>query len=165
MTATDTTFNIEAGSTKPIDVDLLQYANDDGDGDLAALTAKPNKPKFYINKNGVELPIRISTSLDPVVITADSSGACPGADSKYTCYSGKVHIQLRNTLDPFSYKFTYYVYDADGLASNAGTINLANSGTASNSTRVSGGGSFGWLSLVGLIGLAGYRRSKMNKKS
>ena len=164
-TATDTTFNIEAGSTKPIDVDLLQYANDDGDGDLAALTAKPNKPKFYINKNGVELPIRISTSLDPVVITADSSGACPGADSKYTCYSGKVHIQLRNTLDPFSYKFTYYVYDADGLASNAGTINLANSGTASNSTRVSGGGSFGWLSLVGLIGLAGYRRSKMNKKS
>lgn len=163
-TASDATLNIEAGSTKPIDVDLLQYANDDGDGDLSALTDKPNKPKFYVNSKGVSLPIRIGKNLDPVIITADQSGPCPGTDSKYTCYSGKVHIQLRNTLDPFSYKFTYYVYDADGAASNAGTITLANSGTASGSPRVSGGGSFGWLSLVGLIGLAGYRRNKMNKK-
>ncbi|MEG0488970.1 MAG: GlyGly-CTERM sorting domain-containing protein, partial [Acinetobacter sp.] len=101
---------------------------------------------------------------DPVVITADRSGPCPGEDSKYTCYGGKLHVQLRNTLDPFSYKFSYYVYDADGLISNAATVKLENSGTAPGSTRVSGGGAFGWLSLVGLMGLTGYRRYKMKQK-
>lgn len=164
-TAADATLNIEAGSTKPLDVDLLKYADDDGDGDSAALTDKPNKPKFYVNSNGVELPIRISANLDPVVITSEQSGPCPGADSKYTCYGGKVQVKLRSTLDPFSYKFKYYVYDADGAASNEGIISLENSGTTANSPRVSGGGSFGWLSVMGLIGLAGYRRMKMNKKA
>ena len=160
----DSSFKIEYGSTKAIDVDLLKYANDDGDGDSAALTEKPNKPKFYINKDGVELPIRIGTNIDPVVITADRSGPCPGSDSKYTCYGGKVHIQLRSTLDPFSYKFTYYVYDADGVISNAATVKLENSGTAPGSTRTSGGGSLGWLSILGLLGLVGYRRNQANRQ-
>lgn len=161
--AEDTTLNIAYGSSNAIDIDLLQYANDDGDGNAAALTAKPNKPKFYVNANGEELPIRIGSNIDPVIITADRSGPCPGQDSKFTCYGGKLHVQLRNTLDPFSYKFTYYVYDADGLISNAATVKLENSGTAPGSTRVSGGGSFGWLSILGLMGLAGYRRNKMKR--
>ncbi|MGR2922744.1 CSLREA domain-containing protein [Acinetobacter guillouiae] len=160
----DSSFKIEYGSTKAIDVDLLKYANDDGDGNAAALTAKPNKPKFYINADGVELPVRIGTNIDPVVITADRSGPCPGSDSKYTCYGGKVHIQLRSTLDPFSYKFTYYVYDADGVISNAATVKLENSGTAPGSTRTSGGGSLGWLSILGLLGLVGYRRNQANRQ-
>ncbi|WP_335954887.1 CSLREA domain-containing protein [Acinetobacter guillouiae] len=160
----DSSFKIEYGSTKAIDVDLLKYANDDGDGNAAALTAKPNKPKFYINADGVELPVRIGTNIDPVVITADCSGPCPGSDSKYTCYGGKVHIQLRSTLDPFSYKFTYYVYDADGVISNAATVKLENSGTAPGSTRTSGGGSLGWLSILGLLGLVGYRRNQANRQ-
>lgn len=170
--AKDATFNIEQGSTKAIDVDLLQYANDDGDGNAAALTEKPNKPKFYVNTDGVELPIRIGTNIDPVVITADRSGPCPGSDNKYTCYGGKIHIQLRNTLDPFSYKFTYYVYDADGKISTpenssveVATVTLKNSGTAPGSPRVSGGGSLGWLSLLGLLGLTGYRRYQANRQS
>lgn len=169
--AKDATFNIEYGSTKAIDVDLLQYANDDGDGNAAALTEKPNKPKFYVNADGVELPIRIGKDIDPVVITADRSGPCPGEDNKYTCYGGKVHIQLRSTLDPFSYKFTYYVYDADGKIStpentkfDAATVTLINSGTAPGSPRVSGGGSLGWLSLLGLLGLTGYRRYQANRQ-
>jgi len=160
----DSSFKIEYGSTKAIDVDLLKYANDDGDGNAAVLTAKPNKPKFYINADGVELPVRIGTNIDPVVITADRSGPCPGSDSKYTCYGGKVHIQLRSTLDPFSYKFTYYVYDADGVISNAATVKLENSGTAPGSTRTSGGGSLGWLSILGLLGLVGYRRNQANRQ-
>lgn len=160
----DSSFKIEYGSTKAIDVDLLKYANDDGDGNAAGLTAKPNKPKFYINADGVELPVRIGTNIDPVVITADRSGPCPGSDSKYTCYGGKVHIQLRSTLDPFSYKFTYYVYDADGVISNAATVKLENSGTAPGSTRTSGGGSLGWLSILGLLGLVGYRRNQANRQ-
>lgn len=159
--AEDTTLNIAYGSSNAIDVDLLQYANDDGDGNVAALTEKPNKPKFYVNEKGEELPIRIGSNIDPVIITADRSGPCPGQDSKFTCYGGKLHVQLRNTLDPFSYKFTYYVYDADGLISNPATVKLENSGTAPGSTRVSGGGAFGWLSILGLMGLAGYRRYKM----
>jgi hypothetical protein len=163
--AKDATLNIEYGSTKPLDVDLLQYANDDGDGNVAALTAKPNKPKFYVNPEGIELPIRIANTIDPVVITADRSGPCPGDDGKYTCYSGKVHIQLRSTLDPFSYNFTYYVYDADGKISNSATVKLQNSGTAPGSPRVSGGGAFGWVSLFGLFGLVGYRRYQMYKQA
>jgi len=158
--ASDQSFKIEYGSTKPIDIDLLQYANDDGDGNVAALTTKPNKPKFYVNSKGEELAIRIGTNVDPVVITADRSGPCPDSDSKYTCFGGKIHVQLRNTLDPFSYKFTYFVYDADGLVSNEATIKLENSGTAPGSPRTSGGGSFGWWSLIGLVGLVGYRRYK-----
>lgn len=161
----DVTLNIEYGSTKPLDVDLLQYANDDGDGNVAALTAKPNKPKFYVNPEGIELPIRIANTIDPVVITSDRSGPCPGDDGKYTCYSGKVHIQLRSTLDPFSYNFTYYVYDADGKISNSATVKLQNSGTAPGSPRVSGGGAFGWVSLFGLFGLVGYRRYQMYKQA
>lgn len=163
--AKDATLNIEYGSTKPLDVDLLQYANDDGDGNVAALTAKPNKPKFYVNPEGIELPVRIANSIDPVVITADRSGPCPGDDGKYTCYSGKVHIQLRSTLDPFSYNFTYYVYDADGKISNSATVKLQNSGTAPGSPRVSGGGAFGWLSILGLFGLLGYRRYQLHKQT
>ncbi|MEQ1308962.1 CSLREA domain-containing protein [Acinetobacter bereziniae] len=163
--AKDATLNIEYGSTKPLDVDLLQYANDDGDGNVAALTAKPNKPKFYVNPEGIELPIRIANTIDPVVITSDRSGPCPGDDGKYTCYSGKVHIQLRSTLDPFSYNFTYYVYDADGKISNSATVKLQNSGTAPGSPRVSGGGAFGWVSLFGLFGLVGYRRYQMYKQA
>ncbi len=118
------------------------------------------------------LPIRIGTNIDPVVITADRSGPCPGSDNKYTCYGGKIHIQLRNTLDPFSYKFTYYVYDADGKIStpentefDAATVTLKNSGTAPGSPRVSGGGSLGWLSLLGLLGLTGYRRYQADRQS
>ncbi|WP_336932279.1 CSLREA domain-containing protein [Acinetobacter bereziniae] len=163
--AKDATLNIEYGSTKPLDVDLLQYANDDGDGNVAALTAKPNKPKFYVNPEGIELPIRIANTIDPVVITSDRSGPCPGDDGKYTCYSGKVHIQLRSTLDPFSYNFTYYVYDADGKISNSATVKLQNSGTAPGSPRVSGGGAFGWVSLFGLFGLVGYRRYQIHKQA
>ena len=99
------------------------------------------------------------------MITADRSGPCPGDDGKYTCYSGKVHIQLRSTLDPFSYNFTYYVYDADGKISNSATVKLQNSGTAPGSPRVSGGGAFGWVSLFGLFGLVGYRRYQMYKQA
>ena len=33
-------FKVEYGSTKAIDVDLLQYANDDGDGSAASFNSK-----------------------------------------------------------------------------------------------------------------------------
>ncbi|KAF1011731.1 MAG: hypothetical protein GAK29_04929 [Acinetobacter bereziniae] len=163
--ANDATFNIEYGSTKPLDIDLLQYANDDGDGNVAALTEKPNKPKFYTTIDGIELPIRIGKNVDPVIITADRSGPCPGDDSKFTCYGGKLHIQLRNSLDPFSYNFSYFVYDADGKISPESTVSLKNSGTAPGSPRVSGGGALGVFSIFGIIGLAAYRRFQMVKKA
>lgn len=164
--AKDASFNIEYGSTKPLDIDLLQYANDDGDGNVAALTEKPNKPKFYTTADGIELPIRIANNIDPVIITADRSGPCPGDDSKFTCYGGKLHIQLRNSLDPFNYSLSYFVYDGDGkVSASAATISLKNSGSAPGSPRVSGGGALGWFSVFGIIGLAAYRRFQMVKKA
>ena len=164
--AKDASFNIEYGSTKPLDIDLLQYANDDGDGNVAALTEKPNKPKFYTTVDGIELPIRIANNIDPVIITADRSGPCPGDDSKFTCYGGKLHIQLRNSLDPFNYSLSYFVYDGDGkVSASAATISLKNSGSAPGSPRVSGGGALGWFSVFGIIGLAAYRRFQMVKKA
>ncbi|KAF1011771.1 MAG: hypothetical protein GAK29_04927 [Acinetobacter bereziniae] len=164
--AKDASFNIEYGSTKPLDIDLLQYANDDGDGNVAVLTEKPNKPKFYTTADGIELPIRIANNIDPVIITADRSGPCPGDGSKFTCYGGKLHIQLRNSLDPFNYSLSYFVYDGDGkVSASAATISLKNSGSAPGSPRVSGGGALGWFSVFGIIGLAAYRRFQMVKKA
>lgn len=166
--AKDTSFQIQHGTDQKIDVNLLQFANDDGDGLASALIKPVNKPKFYVNDKGEELPIRIGKNVDPVLITAERQGPCPGLDKKYTCYGGKMQVQIKNALDPFSYKFTYFVYDADGLVSNEATVTLNNSATAPNSVRNSGGGSFGWLSLFGLAGLVGYRRyqdKKLMKKS
>ena len=67
-------------------------------------------------------------------------------------------LQLKNSLDVFSYEVKYVVYDADGAKSNTGVIHLKNTATAPGSVRNNGGGgSIGWFTLFGLVGLMGYR--------
>ncbi|OTG66620.1 CSLREA domain-containing protein [Acinetobacter silvestris] len=161
--AKDASYTIQHGGSQSVDVNLLEYANDDGDGSTTTLVNNPNKSKFYLNEKGEELAIRIGKLPDPVSITADRTGPCPGSDLKSTCYGGKLHIQIKNTLDPFNYKFTYFVYDANGLVSNEATVYLNNSEMKSDSVRKSGGGSMGWLSLFGIVGLFGYRKYQSRK--
>ncbi len=153
-------------------MNLLQYANDDGDGPTSTLKTKPNKPKFWVNDQGVELPIYIpsKTSKDGIfkVVKADREGPCPKDDSGNTCYGGNIYIQASNVFNTFNDTLTYYVYDADGtISAKAGTINLVSTATTTDDSRSGGGGSIGIFSLASLLSLIAYRRyrNSINKKA
>ena len=76
-------------------------------------------------------------------------------EKKYRCYGGTITYRSKNTLDHCDDKFTYVVYDIDKTASNAATVTIVNQ-TGVN--EESGSGSLGLFSLLGLGGLAFYRR-------
>ncbi|QIT17023.1 CSLREA domain-containing protein [Acinetobacter pittii] len=139
-----------------IPLNLLKYANDDGDGPTNTLITKPTKPQFA--DLPIYLPSKVSEDGIFTVVKADREGPCPGNDSKNTCYGGNVYIQAKNVFNTFNDRLTYYVYDADGEKSNEGTINLVSTATTTDDTRSGGGGSLGILSLASLLGLAAYRR-------
>ena len=139
-----------------IPLNLLKYANDDGDGPANTLITKPNKPQF------ADLPIYLPSkaSKDGIfkVVKADREGPCPGKDSKNTCYGGNIYIQANNVFNLFNDTLTYNVYDADNvISSTPGTITLVSTATTTDDTR-GGGGSLGILSIASLLGLAIYRR-------
>lgn len=155
---------IDHGGTQSVSIDLLKGANDDGDGLVSTLT-NSNKSAFFLNPQGQTQAIRITNLPDPIAIRADRSGPCPNLDSKYTCYGGNVTLQLKNTLDVFSYKVDYVVYDADGAPSGTGKIHLNNTATAPGSVRSNGGGgSISWFTLLGLAGLLGYRARQVSRR-
>lgn len=140
-----------------IPLNLLKYANDDGDGPANTLITKPNKPQF------ADLPIYLpsKSSKDGIftVVKADREGPCPDEDKDNTCYGGNIYIQAKNSFNNFNDTLTYYVYDADNKISNAGTLSLVSSNTAAGgNSSGGGGGSLGILSLASLLGLAVYRR-------
>ena len=152
-------YTLQYGSDQKLTVNLLANDSDDGDGPTSTLTNNPNKPKFYQNFEGVEIPIRLTNVPSGITITADRSGSCPGDDIANICYGGNLYIQVKNNFNPFNYQFTYVIYDAEGLKSNEATVKLINTATTTNDSR-GGGGSFGIVSLLGLLGLVGYRRFK-----
>ncbi|MDR0076688.1 CSLREA domain-containing protein, partial [Acinetobacter baumannii] len=53
----DGTITFKYLANEIIPLNLLKYANDDGDGPVGTLVTKPNKPPFWVNDKGVELPI------------------------------------------------------------------------------------------------------------
>ncbi|NHC04257.1 CSLREA domain-containing protein [Acinetobacter sp. 187] len=150
--------NVQHGGNQKVSVNLLKDANDNGDGNVAALLSNPNKSAFFLNELGQDQAIRFIKIPDAVSVTADRKGACPGLDKKNDCYGGNISLQLNNSLDVFNYKVEYAVYDADGSVSNTGILNLKNSALAQGSPRTSGGGSMGWFSLFGLLALAAVRQ-------
>ncbi|WP_336167512.1 CSLREA domain-containing protein [Acinetobacter sp. 161(2023)] len=153
------TFKYLANETIPLN--LLKYANDDGDGPVSTLS-KP-KSQFWVDEKGVELPIYLpsKTSKDGIfkVVKADREGPCPEDDKDKTCYGGNIYIQANNVFNVFNDSLTYNVYDADGkISSKAGTINLVSTATTTDDSRSGGGGSLGILSIASLLGLMAYRR-------
>lgn len=158
-----TDYIVEHGTNQKITLNLLKDAHDNGDGEVSALTNKSNKSPFYLNEQGQVQAIRFTRIPDTVTVQAERQGQCPGLDRKEICYGGNITAQLNNTLDVFDYELKYQVYDADGKASGEGSVHLKNTATAPGSVRSSGGGSFGWLSVFGLIGL-GFMRNRVHSK-
>lgn len=159
----DGTISFKYLANEIIPLNLLKYANDDGDGPVNTLSTKPNKSPFWVNDQGAELPIYLpsKTSKDGIftVVKADREGPCPGKDSKNTCYGGNIYIQAKNVFNTFNDTLTYYVYDADGtISAKAGTINLVSTATTTDDSRSGGGGSIGIFSLASLLSLIAYRR-------
>lgn len=164
----DTSVTLKYKQNQKIALNLLKYANDDGDTGEGGKGPEnnPDKPAFWRNEEGVELPIRLTNvPTKNIVVTADRQGACPAPDEKEICYGGNIYIQESNSFNPFNYSFNYQVYDNDSTPtiSNVGTVNIISTATTTDDTRNAsngGGGSMGWLSLLGLFGLLGYRRMK-----
>ncbi|MBJ9986364.1 CSLREA domain-containing protein [Acinetobacter sp. S40] len=156
--ATADEYTIQYGTDQKINVNLLANDSDDGDGPVSAMTTKPNKPAFYHNSEGIELPIRVTTVPSGVSITPERSGPCPYPDEKETCYGGNLTIQVKNNFNVFDYKFSYLIYDADETKSSETTVTLKNTASTTNNQSGSGGGSLGIFTVLGLIGLVLYRR-------
>ena len=165
--AKDTSVTLKYQQKEIAKLNLLQLANDSGDtgpGGKGPET-KPNKSDFWINEDGVELPIRLSNvPTKNLIVTADRKGKCPAPDQKETCYGGNIYIQEVNTFNPFNYSFNYQVYDNDETPklSNLATVKVISTATTSDDTRPakSGGGSMGIFSALSLLGLLAYRRYK-----
>jgi len=163
--AKDTSVTLKYQQKEKVKLNLLELASDAGDtapGGKGPET-KPNKSDFWVNEEGVELPIRLSNvPTKNLIITADRQGKCPVPDQKETCYGGNIYIQEANSFNPFNYSFNYQVYDNDSTPkiSNSATVTVISTATTVDDTRpaASGGGSTGIFSIFGLIGLLVYRR-------
>ncbi|MEN8422669.1 CSLREA domain-containing protein [Acinetobacter junii] len=162
--AKNTSVTLKYQQNQTVSLDLLKLSNDFGDTGEGGKgpDKEPNKPQFWRNADGIELPIRLSNvPTKNLVVTADRQGACPEPDQKETCYGGNIYIKESNTFNPFNYSFNYQVYDADGAISNTATVSVISTATTTDDTRNAsnnGGGSIGVFSIFGLIGLLAYRR-------
>lgn len=160
--AKDTSVTLKYRQHEKATLNLLSFANDDGDTGEGGKgpESNPNKPSFWKNEYGVELPIRLTNvPTRDLTITADRQGACPEPDQKEICYGGNIYVQEVNTFNPFNFSFNYQVYDADGTTSNAATVSVISTATTTDDTRpAGGGGSTGIFSIFGLLTLVAYRR-------
>ena len=142
-----------------VTVNPLENDNDAGDG--AAASIGLNKPEFYKNKDGLEIPIYIEKIPAGVTLKAEREGACPSPNERQICYGGQLTFSVNNAFSQSDYMVNYNVIDADGILSNTATITLKN--TKKNTNTSSGGGSTGLWSILGLLGLAAYRRKYNNR--
>ena len=162
--AESTSVTMKYQQNQKLSVNLLDFANDEGDsgeGGSGPVT-NPNKPQFWRNAAGVELPIHLkNVPTKNLIVTADREGPCPSPDQEQTCYGGNIYIQEANNFNPFNFSFDYQVYDADGMASNTAAVRVISTATTTDDTRTaSGGGSMGMFGVFGAFGLLAYRRWK-----
>lgn len=159
--AKDTSVTLKYQKKEKVAINLLNFANDYGDMGEGGKGPKsnPNKPQFWKNSDGVELPIRLSNvPSENISVTADRKGPCPPGDfEKETCYGGNIYVQEINIFNPFKYSFNYQVFDAEGSISNTATVKI---NSTANASGKGGGGSMNFLSILGLFGLLAYRRMK-----
>lgn len=165
--AKDTSVTLKYQQKETATLNLLNFANDNGDTGEGGPgpESNPNKSPFWKNDKGVELPIRLSNvPKTNLKVTADREGSCPVPDQEQTCYGGNIYIQEVNVFNKFNYEFNYQVYDNDEtpMLSNKATVKVISTATTSDDTRPakSGGGSMGIFSSLSLLGLLAYRRYK-----
>ncbi|NAS04200.1 CSLREA domain-containing protein [Acinetobacter haemolyticus] len=163
----DTSVTLKYQQNETATLNLLNFANDDGDTgpNGSGPELKPNKPAFWHNEEGIELPIRLSNVSSNLIITADRVGNCPVPDQQETCYGGNLYIKEVNAFNQFNFSFNYQVYDNElptPAISNVGTVRVISTANTTDNKRNanSGGGSTTLLSLFGLLGLLTYRRFK-----
>lgn len=146
-------YTIEHGKNEKVILNLLDGADDAGDGSTKGLTTQSNKSPFYLNQDDQTQAIRFTRIPSGVSMRSERQGACPGESRFEICHGGQISLQIANTLDPFNYSVNYVVYDLDGAQSGSGVIRLLNTELAKDSVRIRGGGSFGWLSVFAFMGL------------
>ena len=148
--ATDDTYTLPSGSTELL-LNLLSNDNDKNDGIYGGLCTDENN----VNCNGLYLRVVSQPSVG--VINAERKGNCPDSTNtnQLNCYGGKISYRPNNVLSPFNDKFTYVVYDIDKTASNEATVTIINE---TGVVEENNSGSLGLLALLGLSGLAFYRR-------
>ncbi|ENW03685.1 CSLREA domain-containing protein [Acinetobacter beijerinckii] len=163
----DTSVTLRYQKQDKVALNLLNFANDWGDTGEGGKGPDNNinKPQFWKNADGVELPIRLSNLPGSnLIITSDRKGPCPVPDQKETCYGGNIYIEEGNTFNQFDYSFNYQVYDNDitPTLSNLGTVKvISTANTTDNKRNASrGGGSTTIFSLLGLMSLLVIRRFK-----
>ncbi|OAL76564.1 CSLREA domain-containing protein [Acinetobacter sp. SFA] len=145
-------YRISPENNLTVTVNPLENDSDDGDGPLPS-----GKSAFYHDKDGKEIPIRILKLPAGVSLKAERQGACPDPYQNQTCYGGKLTFSVRNNLSQANYSMEYAIFDADAKISETATILLRNTVKNTN-TSSSGGGASGIWALLGLLGLAAYRR-------
>ena len=148
--AIDDTYTLPSGIAQ-ISLNLIANDNDKNDGIYGGLCTDADN----VLCDGVY--VRITSQPSIGVITAERTGNCPDYSdtNKFKCYGGHITYRANNTSSPFNDKFTYVVYDIDKMASNEATVTIINQ-TGVN--EESNSGSLGLFSLLGLGGLAFYRR-------
>lgn len=160
--ANNTSVTLKYNQNETATLNLLNFANDEGDTGKNGQgpDSQPDKPHFWRNPEGVELPIRLSNVSSNLIITADRQGNCPAPDQQETCYGGNIYIKEANAFNPFNFTFGYQVYDADEKLSNLATVSVISTATTTDDSRKAshgGGGSTGIFSLFALLGLLTYR--------
>ena len=135
-------------------VNPLENDSDDGDGSTSSIGLK--RAAFYHNAEGLEIPIRIVKLPAGVTLKAERQGTCPDPYPRETCYGGKLTFSVSNTFSQSSYNMEYNIFDAEEKMSSTAVINLKN--TVKDTNTSSGGGSTGFWSILGLLGLIFYRR-------
>lgn len=142
---------LRAVGTSSITFNPIDNDTDEGDGKYGLVRhetpdpANPSNPPIVTYGPEVAwapfYPIEIDQAPQLGEIVGASSGLCPGSSSiPRTCLNPPLTYVAKNSQSPFTDSFTYRVYDAEGLASNAATVTIYTD--APDPDHGGGGGSF-----------------------
>lgn len=155
--ANNDAYTLKWGTEQRVKVDLLANDSDDGDGTSDQDGFPAGKKSFWVDdETNISAPIKFGDIDSSLVIDAEHRVLCPD-DSREWCYGGDIYIKPKNSFNKFNYTLEYQVFDDDSTISNTAEIELTSTATTSDDTR-GGGGSLGIFAVLGLAGLALWRR-------
>lgn len=155
--ANNDAYTLKWGTEQRVKVNLLENDSDDGDGTSDQVGFPTGKKSFWVDdETNISAPIKFGDIDSSLVIDAEHRVLCPD-DSREWCYGGDIYIKPKNSFNKFNYTLEYQVFDDDSTISNTAEIELTSTATTSDDTR-GGGGSLGVFAVLGLAGLALWRR-------